>query len=147
MDGHVLEYPNHVLMSYDEAQIGNWESICEVVNEHWNDVVELVSEVLNKALINLNVANVVLWAVNRLRERMDEEGAGFWKVKGISSGVGWIEEEGVVAKVLVDGMNKRILITVEGKLNENVDRWKVALDVGKWLTPDFTFVLVLGKRG
>jgi hypothetical protein len=142
-----LEYPNHVLMLYDEAQIGNWESVCEVVNEHWNDVSALATEVLSRALIDLSVASVVWDMVYRLRERMDEEGANFWKVRGIGSVVGWIEDGGVIAKVLVDGVNKRILVTVEGELNGDADRWKVALDVGKWLTPDFTFVLVLGKRG
>jgi hypothetical protein len=145
MNGHVLEYPNYVLMLYDEARIGNWESVHEVINEHWNDVLALATEVLSRALINLSVASVVWDMVYRLRERMDEEGADFWKVRGIGSVVGWIEEEGVIAKVLVDGMNKRILVTVEGKLNENVGRWKVALDVGKWIVSDFTFVLILEK--
>lgn len=144
MNGHVLEYPNHVLMLYDEAQVRDWEGICEVVNEHWNDVIELASEALSKALIDLNVANVVWWAVNRLRERMDREGMNFWKVRGVGSVVGWIEEEGVVAKVLVDGRNRRVLVVVEGKLSDY--KWKVVLDVGKWLTPDLTFVLMLKKR-
>jgi hypothetical protein len=141
MSERIIECADIALNFYDVEKIKTHANVFEVINEYWNTISELVTEVLSNAVIDLSIANVVWDMVYRLREKIDEEGVDFWRVKGVGSVVGWIEEGEVIAKVLVDVMSKKILVTVEGKQGNLT--WKVALEAGEWLIPEFTFSVAM----
>jgi len=141
MSERIVGYLDHVLNFYDGEVIKTYANVFEVINEHWNSILALATEVLSRAVIDLSIASVVWDTVYKLREKIDEEGVHFWKVKGVGSVVGWIEDGEVIAKILVNTMSKKILVTVERE-HGNLT-WKVVLEAGEWLVPEFSFSVVL----
>jgi hypothetical protein len=141
MSERIVDYLDHVLNFYHGEVIKTYANVFEVINEYWNSISALATEVLSNAVIDLSIASVVWDIVYRLRESIDEEGVNFWKVKGITSVVGWLEEGDVIAKILVNARSKKILVTVEGV--QAGFRWKVALEAGEGLIPEFSFSVVV----
>jgi hypothetical protein len=133
----IVECVDLALKCYEAEVVKTYADVFEVINMYWNDVLELASEVLGGGWIDLGIANIVWDVVNRLREKVDEEGIGFWKVKGMYSVVGWVEEGGVIAKVLVNKVSKKMLVTVEGKQGKL--SWTVGFVAGENLSPEFSF--------
>jgi hypothetical protein len=143
MGEHMIECVELALKHYDTEIVKTYASVFEVLDRYWDSIYVLVSEVLGKGWIDSSIANVVREVVIRLKESIDKEGANFWKVKGTTSVVGWLEEGGVIAKVLVNVIGKKILVTVEEE--QGGLTWKVALEAGEWLIPEFSFSVVVNS--
>jgi hypothetical protein len=140
-----------VLSCSDVVREEERKTVKEVVQDYWGTLVFLIDSVMEDRLVEYEILGIVYRMVDKLKEEVEireevyaELGIknDFWVMyEERKVGIGYIERDEIVGRILVDCESEKILVLVEGEWEGYA--WSVVMEVGKWILADFRFIVRL----